>query len=125
MNRGVREIVKTRAMGRCEICGLRAYLFHLHHRKPRAMGGTSLKASGGPQNLLNLCPPDHLGMVEIEREKSLHNGWLVLQSGDPGAVPVKLWDGWYYLTPDGARVPLISMNREAERDRLDQASGVR
>jgi hypothetical protein len=81
------------------------------------MGGSSRADTNDAQNILILCTHCHLVYVEVQREKAHLNGWLVYQMEDPAAVPVKLWDGWFYLAPDGARVPLIEKNRATAQGR--------
>lgn len=118
-----REHVANRAGGRCELCGVPPARHHYHHRRPRGMGGSKRRDTNTCCNLLWLCATCHLQVVEVQREKALRNGWLVYQGRDPAAHPVLLWDGWFYLTPDGARVPIIGSARAAPEDRPGRALG--
>lgn len=100
------EAVYERAGYACEIAGCmvgdeRGIDHHIHHRRPRALGGTSRGDTNLPQNLLLLCPPHHLE-VERHRDHARAVGWLVPQSADPATVPVLVQrDRWVLLTPDG------------------------
>ncbi len=99
------ELVYERAQWSCEICGgavgdRRGVDHHVHHRRPRRMGGSQLPDTNAPQNLLLLCPDDH-EMVEVERTAAYAGGWLVRQQADPLAVPVLIVAVERYLTADG------------------------
>ncbi|HEX6970244.1 MAG TPA: HNH endonuclease signature motif containing protein [Micromonosporaceae bacterium] len=82
----------------------------LHHRRPRAMGGTQRPDVNSPQNLVWLCCPCH-DFIEANRAEAYMKGWLVAQSADPLGVPLLVVhvdeDGvphreakWVYLTAD-------------------------
>lgn len=118
-----RRAVAERAGYRCELCpqllgypaGARivwtaAHSFH--HRRPRAMGGTSRVEANEPPNLLLLCGSGVTGChgrAETNRQLALALGWLVPQALDPAQVPVSVarrdGHGWstvpVLLTPDG------------------------
>jgi len=83
----VRRLVLARCAGACERCGKRVRL-ELHHRLYRSRGG-----SGDAGNAIALCGfgnadgchgVAHSGRGEIE-------GFSVASSGDPFAVPVRLY----------------------------------
>src|SRR5262245_33342840 len=81
------EAVCERAAWSCELCRagvgpLRGVEHHIHHRRPRAMGGTERAGTNLPSNLLLLCPPCH-EVVERRRADALAGGWLVHQTDDP------------------------------------------
>ena len=96
-----REVIKTRAANRCELCGSRLIGGHIHHRQPRGMGGSRHNvAKGSPANGLWIHPGCHM-TIEMSRSQALENGWLVRQSDDPTQVPVRLWDFWWLLADDG------------------------
>lgn len=95
-----RETVKTRANGRCEICGSGRH-HQVHHRRPRGMGGSSDAVSDSPANCLWLCGDCHLRMVEVERANAIAAGWLVHQGDDPSLVPVLYRGRWVFLQHDG------------------------
>lgn len=85
-------MVLERAQYSCELDGAqigdrRGVDYHVHHRRPRRMGGSQLPDTNAPQNLLILCPDDH-EMVESERTAAYAGGWLVAQNGDPAHTPV-------------------------------------
>lgn len=100
------DAVYERAGHCCEICSaavgpVRGLDHHLHHRRPRAAGGTRRPDTNRPSNLLLLCPPCHDG-IESRRREALLAGLLLSQSRDPAATPVRLaGPRWVYLTADG------------------------
>lgn len=100
------DAVYDRASHSCEKCKaavgpIRGTDHHIHHRRPRAAGGSKRADTNSPANLLLLCPPCHEG-VESRRTEALECGWLVPQGCDPASVAVLiLRDRWLYLTPSG------------------------
>lgn len=100
------EAVYERGSHSCEICGCavgpqRGLDHHIHHRRPRAAGGSRAPETNLPSNLLLLCPADHR-LVESNRAGSLAAGWLVRQGTDPAGVPVVIHGPrLVYLTQDG------------------------
>lgn len=99
------DLVYERAQWSCELCGApvgdrRGVDHHLHHRRPRRMGGSQLPDTNAPQNLLLLCPPSH-ETVESERTAAYAGGWLVRQQDDPTLIPVLILARERYLTADG------------------------
>lgn len=101
------DAVYERAGHSCERCSAavgptRGLDHHLHHRRPRAAGGSSAPDTNLPSNLLLLCPPCH-SEVESRRAEALAAGWLVPQGSDPAQTAVLLaGERWRYLTADGA-----------------------
>lgn len=101
------DAVYERAGHSCERCGSavgpqRGLDHHLHHRRPRAAGGSSAPDTNLPSNLVLLCPPCHAG-IESRRAEAMRSGWLVSQGCDPAATAVLIHgDRWRYLTVDGA-----------------------
>ena len=95
-----RDLVRKRAGGRCELCGMSLPVGHFHHRRPRAMGGTKRIEASGAANCLLLHSRCHAD-IESSRERALANGWLVRQSDIPASVPAKLWRGLTLLSDDG------------------------
>lgn len=98
-------MVLERAQYSCELDGAqigdrRGVDYHVHHRRPRRMGGSQLPDTNAPQNLLILCPDDH-EMVESERTAAYAGGWLVRQGDDPAEVPVLIVAELKFLTADG------------------------
>lgn len=99
------DLVLERAGYSCELDGAavgdrRGVDHHIHHRRPRRMGGSQLPDTNGPQNLLLLCPPCH-EMVESERTAAYRGGWLVRQNSDPARTPVLICGAAVFLAPDG------------------------
>lgn len=47
------------------------------------------------------CIPSATSGWERNRTASYDMGYLVDQQNDPRRTPVKLWDGWRYLSEDG------------------------
>jgi 5-methylcytosine-specific restriction enzyme A len=103
----VKRTVKARAGMCCERCGVSvaAYGFVIHHRRPRAMGGTTRPDTNLPPNLLLLCAPCH-GEVESSRQISFDQGWLVRAEHDPAVCPVWIAGrGRVLLRADGSTTP--------------------
>lgn len=102
--RAVRDLVRERAGDRCELCWSTDGL-QVHHRRPRASGGTSDPATNSPANLLLLCVWCHAD-IEARRALALANGHLIHQGHDPAAVPVLLLaHGRVRLCDDGSISP--------------------
>lgn len=112
-DRDVVDAVIDRASHSCEVCSaalgpVRGVDHHIHHRRPRAMGGTDRPDTNWPSNLLLLCPGDHEA-IESRRAEATEAGWLVPQTADPALIPVLVrYERWVYLTPSGgySRTPL-------------------
>lgn len=97
-----RRLIRERAKDRCELCGTPAYeTAQIHHRKPRGMGGTKNPESRSPANGLLVHFRCH-HRIEMNRADALTNGWLVRQSDDSTAVPVRLHYGMVLLKDDGS-----------------------
>jgi 5-methylcytosine-specific restriction enzyme A len=101
------ELVKQRAGHRCERCltmliGDRGAAWHIHHRRPRRMGGSRDEVTNSPSNLLALCQDCHWA-VESRRAEAHQAGWLLHAAEDPAASAVLLGRGsvWCYLTESG------------------------
>lgn len=76
---------------------------HIHHRRPRGMGGTCRDDANAMTNLLSLCVDCHTH-IESRRAEGYESGWLVSQCSDPAQVACLVGRGsrWVYLTADGA-----------------------
>lgn len=100
------EALYERAEGRCELCGHpvhgeRGRDHHVHHRRPRRMGGSQLPDTNSIENLLLLDASCH-ERVESERTAAYAGGWLVRQDDIPAAVAVLVHGkAWCVLTDDG------------------------
>lgn len=86
-----RQAVINRAMRGCERCGRPGV--HIHHRKPRGMGGTSDPAINALPNLVFLCLDCH-EHIERNRTNAYATGWLVHRWADPAEVAAVDVDGF-------------------------------
>jgi len=84
----IRKQVQERDGGLCVVCGLPVSGGHVHHRKPRGMGGRRLSIDT-LSNLILLHPDCHLKHVESKRRQALDNGWLIIGSAYPETVPIR------------------------------------
>lgn len=117
----VRDKIKTRAHGSCEVCGFTiGYSAQIHHRRPRGMGGSRSEQSGSISNGLFIHPKCH-AQIESDRNKAMSMGFLIYQGDDPGKVPVRLWYGWHYLNNDGSVTPY---QKEVDRGEASLPSGL-
>lgn len=117
----IREQIKNRAHGTCEVCGFTiSYNAQIHHRKPRGMGGTKSEQSGSMSNGLFVHPKCH-AQIESDRNKAMSMGFLMYQGDDPSNVPVKLWYGWHYLNNDGS---VTQYQKEVDRGEASLPSGL-
>lgn len=91
-------MVIRRACEACERCARRGE--QIHHRRPRAAGGSRREDTNSPQNLILLCSPCH-SWVESHRQTAYELGFLVRMNFDPATVPIKLGGRWLLLTQDG------------------------
>lgn len=96
----VRDTAIARSQGHCEICGVGAPE-QLHHRRPRARGGTRRPESNRAANALAICLRCH-ELAESRREFALDRGWLVRQTMLPADVPVLFQGDWALLSDDGS-----------------------
>lgn len=109
----VRKQVFERAGNCCERCGKTITSeYSIHHRKPRGMGGTKDPAANLPSNLVLLCgsattPGGCHTSVEKARQAAISTGWIVARTADPETVPVKMISGWWFLRPDGTKLPTV------------------
>ncbi len=99
------RLVRLRSNGLCEFYGCSRTADHIHHRRPRRMGGTVAVEANLPSNLSHLCV-DHHSWVESNRAEAKVLGLLLPATADPAAVPVKHCRfGWVLLGVDGSIVP--------------------
>lgn len=100
-----RHIVLQRSYGKCERCNRRD-AGHIHHRKPRRMGGRSgagAKDVNRPSNALALCPACHDEIETKTRGEAQELGLILSDGQDPAETPVLLprYRGWVTLADDG------------------------
>ena len=92
-----KALIRGRANGRCEMCGLLITMgAQYHHRKPRRAGGTSDRRIANVSNGVFLHPRCH-DKVEANRAWALERGWLLHAAEWPEEVPVRMWNGWFLL----------------------------
>jgi 5-methylcytosine-specific restriction protein A len=96
----VRDMVATRANGRCERCGLSAPAYQIHHRRPRGAGGSKAVDTNCASNGFFVCVSCH-SAIEDNRADSLQFGWLVRQGQSPTDVKVLRRGTWVQLADDG------------------------
>lgn len=117
----VRDKIKNRAHGSCEVCGFTiGYSAQIHHRRPRGMGGSRSEQSGSISNGLFIHPKCH-AQIESDRNKAMSMGFLIYQGDDPANVPVRLWYGWHYLNNDGS---VTQYQKEVDRGEASLPSGL-
>lgn len=78
--------------------------YSIHHRRPRAMGGTKRPETDLPANLITLCGSGTTGchgQVESRREDARAAGLLLWQSQTPSAEPVLTHRGLLLLDDEG------------------------
>jgi 5-methylcytosine-specific restriction enzyme A len=74
---------------------------HIHHRRPRRLGGSRRADTNRPSNLLHLCA-DHHTAVESLRTRAYALGLLLPAGADPAASPVFRRGVWMLLDDDGS-----------------------
>lgn len=84
-------------------------VYSFHHRQPRGMGGSKNKSVNSPSNGLLISGTGTTGThgwIESHRDVAVEKGWIVRQGvAQPVNVPVFLFDGWWYLLPNGRKEP--------------------
>ena len=104
------RLVLERDRERCVLClcwvaaGERGKHWVIHHRRPRAMGGTRRQSTNYPSNLVTLCRGCH-DHVEKERAWARDEGLILWQSQDPAREPIHHNQGWRLLGETGAWRP--------------------
>jgi hypothetical protein len=114
------EVVILRDRGQCAFCGKRpdgerGIGWSVHHRRPRAMGGSWREDTNSPANFVILCGSGTTGChgwVESHRSEAYELGLLVRQNNMPSQVPIQhAVHGLCWLTDDGEavyEVPVMS-----------------
>lgn len=84
-----RRAVHDRAAGHCERCAMTTTVPHLHHRRPKGLGGSSRADRHAVSNLVQLCPTCHQ-QVHANPAMSAEDGWIVPRSSglEPAEVPI-------------------------------------
>ena len=114
----VRMNVMVRANFRCERCGtsVQSIPMSIHHRRPRAMGGTHRPETNYPSNLMALCGTGTSGChgyLESNRTEAMDYGFIVPQYEIPSNVPVKTYThGWVYLDDEGSFTTTMEPSKE-------------
>lgn len=87
-----REIITHRSGGYCERCNRRPAA-HIHHRKPRRMGGrygAGFDDVNRPSNGIALCLDCHQWAETQDRAEAIRIGIILPESADPADTPVTL-----------------------------------
>lgn len=98
-----RQTVQGRAFGRCERCLRPTLSGHLHHRRPKGLGGSSAPDRHDVSNLVHLCPDCH-SWAHSYPNGATENGYLIPRSSgmSPLEVPIiDLADVARWLDNDG------------------------
>ena len=96
-----RQTIIRRSYGQCERCNDRPAA-HIHHRKPRRMGGRrggSFAEVNRPSNGLALCLQCHNWAETGNRRAAQNFGIVLAEHEDPARTPVFLprYRGWVLL----------------------------
>lgn len=94
----VRVAVWCRAGGRCERCGTAVTMldYDCHHRKLRR---SKIHTA---DNRICACRTCHRHFHDVDRAGAERDGFIVRQTADHAATPVKVWSGgWWLLSPTG------------------------
>lgn len=108
----VRDVIRERSEGVCEVCG-QTPAVQQHHRRPRAAGGTSRPESNQPSNGLDVCVRCH-HQIESHRTDALTMGWLVRQTDSPTLRRVLRRGEWVWLDDHGGVLTVEDLMREGE-----------
>ena len=101
----VRVTIIDRAQGYCEVCAGVKPGMQVHHRRPRAMGGSRRDDTNTAANGLYLCPDCHAN-IESHRWLAQERGLLLKQNQTPSEAPVSLRGRFVRLCDDGSVVPV-------------------
>lgn len=87
--RPVIELVTARSQNYCECMSTGCTLIaeHIHHRRPKGLGGTRRPESQWASNALHVCLRCHLKIHAMPTWSRTH-GFLVRQADDPATVPL-------------------------------------
>lgn len=99
----VADQVRERDNRQCTWCGVRGERLHVHHRKPKGIGGADAVTEFGMGNLITLCS-DHHREVHANPERSQRAGWIVPSAADPEVTVIDTGARRIQLTHDGRRL---------------------
>ena len=102
-----RDVIRSRAQDRCELCGVRVQGAQIHHRQARGMGGSKDAEARSAANGLYLHDRCH-ERIERNRTEAYEKGWLVHKWEKSEDKPVLMWDGWKLLAADGSLTAVVS-----------------
>lgn len=114
----VRKLVRERADGRCEGCGVELTPDEkpsMHHRDRVAHGGKDRVS-----NLLHLCWQCHTIGIHQNEELAYNFGLLIERGVDASKCAVLTRHGWVRLTEDGQYQSLSWWEADAETRRCDR-----
>ena len=95
-----RLVIKKRAGGYCEMCGMPCQNGQIHHRKPRRAGGSVDPRVSTAANGMYIHSSCH-AKVESDRHWAIRRGWLLFAAEYPEEVPIRTWRGWMLLSAAG------------------------
>ena len=98
-----RQAAIDRDQRRCVRCG--EPMAHIHHRRPRGMGGSRDPLTNRAANLVCLCRGCH-DWIECHRADAYRDGWLVHRWDDPASIPLIVRDSEVYLDDDYQATPV-------------------
>lgn len=104
--RELRRAAYDREGGRCLVSGQPlgdrdGDTWHLHHRRPKSMGGTRRANEDTLPNVIAVMPSAHRE-IHAHPDRSRPLGWLLPHTEEePGRIPLRTWRGWRFLTDDG------------------------
>ncbi|WP_433568107.1 hypothetical protein ACQP1O_42905 (plasmid) [Nocardia sp. CA-151230] len=103
-----RRLIAARSGGICEIADCPEAAVHMHHRRPRGLGGTSVPWVNRAANGLHICL-EHHAFIESHRTLALVQGWLISQhmvEKQAADVPVLRRGRSVLLSDDGGVRPV-------------------
>ena len=86
-----RQLVQGRAFGRCERCLEATLCGHLHHRRPKGLGGSKAPDRHDVSNLVYLCPADH-SWAHGNPSEAAESGFIVPRSSGNHPLDVPITD---------------------------------
>lgn len=98
----VSDRVRERDNRQCVWCGTRGERLHVHHRKPKGIGGADAVTEFGMGNLITLCPTHH-EETHARPEWSRQAGLIVPSPADPEETPIDTGTKRIEIMHDGRR----------------------